>query len=33
MDLLIKNGNVVTSDAAFRADVAVKGGKISQIGL
>jgi dihydropyrimidinase len=32
MDLLIKNGNVVTSAAVFKADVAVKGEKIVQVG-
>lgn len=32
MDLLIKNGYVVTASETFRADVAVKSGKITQIG-
>lgn len=32
MDLLIKGGTVVTAASTFKADVAVKGGKISAIG-
>ena len=32
MDLLIKGGTVVTAKASFKADVAVKNGKISAIG-
>jgi dihydropyrimidinase len=32
MDLLIRNGKVVTSTATFKADVAVKGEKIVQVG-
>lgn len=32
MDLLIKGGTVVTAQASFKADVAVKGGKITAIG-
>lgn len=32
MDLLIKGGTVVTATASFKADVAVKNGKISAIG-
>lgn len=32
MDLLIKNGTVVTATSSFKADVAVKNGKISAIG-
>lgn len=33
MDLLIKNGTVVTSAETFRADLAVSGGKITGVGL
>ena len=33
MDLLIKGGKVVTAKSTFKADVAVKNGKISAIGL
>ncbi|MDR3363480.1 MAG: dihydropyrimidinase [Clostridiales Family XIII bacterium] len=33
MDILFKNGSVVTDSAIFKADVAVTGEKISQIGL
>ena len=32
MDLLIKGGTVVTATSTFKADVAVKNGKISAIG-
>ncbi len=32
MDLLLKGGTVVTAQASFKADVAVKGGKITAIG-
>ena len=32
MDLLIKGGTVVTATSSFKADVAVKNGKISAIG-
>ncbi|HBV53053.1 MAG TPA: dihydropyrimidinase, partial [Clostridiales bacterium] len=32
MDLLIKNGRIVTAADSFQADVAVKDGKIIQIG-
>ena len=32
MDLLIKNGTVVTASGSFEADVAVKDGKIAEIG-
>ena len=32
MDLLIKGGKVVTAKSTFKADVAVKNGKISAIG-
>ena len=32
MDLLIKNGTVVTEKEMFKADVAVKDGKIAMIG-
>lgn len=32
MDLLIKNGTVVTAESSFKADVAVSGGKITVIG-
>ena len=32
MDLLIKNGTIVTATETFKADIAVKGGKISAIG-
>ena len=32
MDLLIKGGTVVTASSSFKADVAVKNGKISAIG-
>lgn len=32
MDLLMKGGTVVTAQASFKADVAVKGGKITAIG-
>ena len=32
MDLLIKGGTVVTAKASFKADVAVKNGKITAIG-
>lgn len=32
MDLLIKNGTVVTAEASFNADVAVTGGKITAVG-
>lgn len=32
MDLLIKNGTVVTASGSFKADVAVDGGKIVEIG-
>ncbi len=32
MDLLLKGGTVVTAEASFKADVAVKGGKITAIG-
>ena len=32
MDLLIKNGTVVTSEEVFRGDIAVGGGKIALIG-
>ncbi len=33
MDLLIKNGTIVTAQESFPADIAVKGGKIAAIGL
>lgn len=32
MDLLIKNGTIVTADSTFKADIAVKDGKIMAIG-
>ncbi len=32
MDLLIKGGTVVTATSSFKADVAVKNGKITAIG-
>lgn len=32
MDLLIKNGTIVTAKESFTADIAVKGGKIAMIG-
>ena len=32
MDLLIKGGTVVTAQSSFKADVAVKNGKITGIG-
>lgn len=32
MDLLIKNGTLVTAESTFKADIAVSGGKIEQIG-
>ena len=32
MDLLIKNGTIVTANETFKADIAVKDGKISMIG-
>ena len=32
MDLIIKNGTIVTASEIFNADVAVSGGKIAQIG-
>ena len=32
MDLLIKNGTVVTAEEMFRGDIAVEGGKIALIG-
>ena len=31
IDLLVKNGSVVTPDATVEADVAVKDGKIDQV--
>lgn len=33
MNLLIKNGTLVTADSTFKADIAVKDGKIAAIGL
>ncbi len=33
MDLLFKGGTVVTTRSKFKADVAVKGGKITAVGL
>ncbi len=32
MDLLIKNGTIVTAESSFKADIAVKGGKILTVG-
>ena len=32
MDLLIKNGTIVTASGSYEADVAVKDGKIAEIG-
>jgi dihydropyrimidinase len=32
MDLIIRNGTIVTADAAYIADVGIEGGKIKQIG-
>ena len=32
MDLLIKNGTIVTAKGSYKADVAVKDGKIAAIG-
>lgn len=32
MDLLIKNGTIVTADSTFKADIAVKDGKILSVG-
>ena len=32
MDLLIKNGTIVTAESTFKADIAVSDGKIEQIG-
>ena len=32
MDLLIKNGTIVTAKGSYMADVAVKDGKIAEIG-
>ena len=32
MDLLIKNGTIVTAEGAYRADIAVEAGKIAVIG-
>ena len=32
MDLVIKNGTIVTDSEMFRADLAVKDGKIAAIG-
>ena len=32
MDLLIKGGTVVTATSSFKADVAVKNGKITAVG-
>ena len=31
-DLLVKNGNIATSSEFYKADIAVKNGKIFQIG-
>ena len=33
MDLLIKGGTLVTATSTFKADIAVKDGKISAIGM
>ncbi|MDR2487228.1 MAG: dihydropyrimidinase [Clostridiales Family XIII bacterium] len=33
MDLLFKNGKIVTAESIFKADVAVQGGRITQIAL
>ena len=32
MDLLIKNGTIVTAESTYKADIAVKDGKIQSIG-
>jgi dihydropyrimidinase len=32
LDLLIKNGTIVTAESSFKADIAVKGGKILTVG-
>ena len=32
MDLLIKNGTIITAESTFKADIAVKNGKITMIG-